>query len=82
MPRDDSVEGFPDPESESVGPLLPDPEGADEVPAHELACLEEAVETAPDVRPDRVTEIKRQVEDGTYGVPPEVLAARLLRGSS
>ena len=49
--------------------------------ALEMARAHEAVQKAPDVRADRVAEIKKQVEDGTYSVPPEVLAARLLGGS-
>lgn len=46
--------------------------------ARELARLQEAVAEAPEVRTEKVAEIKRRIEDGTYSVSPDVLAARLL----
>ena len=71
----------PSPQS-SVDPQSPvlSPQTSVEISeqALEMARAHEAVQKAPDVRADRVAEIKKQVEDGTYSVPPEVLAARLL----
>ena len=46
--------------------------------AHELARAQRAVEAAPDVRADRVAELKKQIEEGTYNVPAEALADMLL----
>ena len=48
--------------------------------ALEMARAHAAVQKAPDVRADRVAEIKRQVKEGTYSVPAEILADRLLGG--
>lgn len=48
--------------------------------ARELARLQQAVEDAADVRADKVAKIKKQVETGTYSVPIELLAERLLGG--
>jgi negative regulator of flagellin synthesis FlgM len=49
--------------------------------ARELARAHEAVESAPDVRAEKVARIKQQVESGTYSVPAEELAKKLLGGS-
>jgi flagellar biosynthesis anti-sigma factor FlgM len=38
------------------------------------------VEAAPDVRAEKVARIKQQVESGTYSVPAEELAKKLLGG--
>jgi negative regulator of flagellin synthesis FlgM len=44
----------------------------------ELAKAQQAVEDAPDVRADRVADIKQRIADGTYNVPADVLARKLL----
>ena len=44
----------------------------------ELAKAQQAVDDAPDVRADKVVEIKKRIEDGTYHVPADVLARKLL----
>jgi negative regulator of flagellin synthesis FlgM len=44
----------------------------------ELAKAQQAVDAAPDVRTDKVAEIKKRIEDGTYQVPADVLARKLL----
>ena len=49
--------------------------------SRELARARQAVDAAPDVRADRVAEIKKRIEDGTYSVSPELLARKLLEGS-
>ena len=46
--------------------------------SRELARARQAVDSAPDVRADRVAEIKKQIEDGTYSVSPELLARKLM----
>jgi len=48
--------------------------------ARELARAQQAVEAAPDVRADKVAELKQQIEAGTYDVPAEALADKLLDG--
>jgi negative regulator of flagellin synthesis FlgM len=50
--------------------------------ARELARAQQAVESAADVRSERVAQIKQRVEDGTYSVPIELLAQRLMDGWS
>lgn len=49
--------------------------------SRELARARQAVDAAPDVRADRVAEIRKRIEDGTYSVSPELLAQKLLEGS-
>jgi negative regulator of flagellin synthesis FlgM len=53
-----------------------------EISSHsrELARARQAVEDAPDVRADKVAEIKQRLKDGTYSVSPEQLARKLLEG--
>ena len=46
--------------------------------SRELARARQAVDAAPDVRADRVAEIKKRIEDGTYSVSPDLLARKLL----
>ena len=46
--------------------------------AKTLAAAREAVKAAPDVRDDKVSEIKQKVSDGTYSVSAKVLARKML----
>ena len=46
--------------------------------AKSLAAARDAVKAAPDVRNDKVSEIKQQVTDGTYKVSAKVLARKML----
>jgi negative regulator of flagellin synthesis FlgM len=46
--------------------------------ARSLAAARDAVKTAPDVRDQKVAEIKQQVTDGTYTVSARVLARKML----
>ena len=50
--------------------------------ARELARVQQAVEAAPEVRPDKVAALKKRIDDGTYNVPPEALADKLLEPTS
>jgi negative regulator of flagellin synthesis FlgM len=46
--------------------------------ARSLAAAREAVQNAPDVREDKVGDIKQQITDGTYSVSASVLARKML----
>lgn len=46
--------------------------------ARALASAREAVQSAPDVRADKVSEIKQRVDSGTYEVPASVLARNMI----
>ncbi len=46
--------------------------------AKSLAAARDAVKNAPDVRDDKVSEIKQQVSDGTYKVSAKALARKML----
>jgi negative regulator of flagellin synthesis FlgM len=43
-----------------------------------LARAQRAVEAAPDLREEKIARLKQQIADGTYRVPAELLARRLL----
>ena len=43
-----------------------------------LARIHEAVEATPDVRADRVAELKARIQAGTYDVDTDALAERML----
>jgi negative regulator of flagellin synthesis FlgM len=49
--------------------------------ARELARARQAVDEAPEVRGEKVAEIKKRIEDGTYSVSPRLLAQKLLEQS-
>ncbi len=46
--------------------------------ARQLAKARQAVDAAPEVRSEKVADIKKRIEDGTYSVSPKVLARKLL----
>lgn len=46
--------------------------------ARELARAHGAVEASPDVRADRVAELKTQIANGTYNPDPKEVAKKLL----
>jgi negative regulator of flagellin synthesis FlgM len=46
--------------------------------AKSLANARNAVQSAPDVRADKVADIKQRVNDGTYTVSSRVLARKML----
>jgi negative regulator of flagellin synthesis FlgM len=46
--------------------------------AKSLANAQQAVQNAPDVRDQKVADIKQRVQDGTYDVPSRVLARKML----
>ena len=46
--------------------------------ARALVAAREAVQQAPDVREEKVSDIKQRLADGTYHVPAHVLARKLL----
>ena len=47
--------------------------------ARQLAALEQAVQALPAVNEGRVTNIRQQIENGTYEVAPERIADKLLQ---
>jgi flagellar biosynthesis anti-sigma factor FlgM len=46
--------------------------------ARALAANRQAVDAAPDVRADRVAELKQRIASGEYSVPASVLARKLI----
>lgn len=46
--------------------------------AKELQVARQAVENAPDIRQDKVDEIKKQLEAGTYNVTAAMVADKLI----
>ena len=50
--------------------------------ARVLAASRRAIEAAPEVRADRVAELKQRIARGEYEVPADVLARKLLEKTS
>jgi len=50
--------------------------------ARSLASARDAVKNAPDVRDQKVADIKQHMSDGTYSVPAKVLARKMLDSAS
>jgi flagellar biosynthesis anti-sigma factor FlgM len=49
--------------------------------ARSLSAAREAVQKAPDVREQKVADIKQQVTDGTYSVSSRVLAQKMVEAT-
>jgi flagellar biosynthesis anti-sigma factor FlgM len=49
--------------------------------AKSLAAAREAVQAAPEVRDEKIAQIKQRVEDGTYHVSSSVLARKIVEAS-
>ena len=69
------------PEQANQNRQAPSPE-ADSVSlsdgAKSLAAARDAVQNTPDVREQKVADIKQQINDGTYSVSSRVLARKML----
>jgi negative regulator of flagellin synthesis FlgM len=50
--------------------------------ARSLAAVRHAVDTASDVREQKVNDIKQRISDGTYQVPSRMLARKILAQQS
>jgi negative regulator of flagellin synthesis FlgM len=50
--------------------------------ARSLSAARDAVKNAPDVRDQKVADIRQHLSDGTYSVPAKVLARKMLDSSS
>lgn len=48
------------------------------VSPQDVAAVKDVLKTAPDVREDRVREVSRKLREGTYHVPAEEVAEKLL----
>ncbi len=46
--------------------------------ARALAAARNAVAAAPDVREEKVADVKQRIEDGTYAVAPRALARKIM----
>ena len=49
--------------------------------SHEIVRIKEAVETAPEIRQDKVDAVKARLADGSYEVDSEEVADRILTSS-
>ncbi len=67
-------------------PQQPQPSRTDSVTlsanARSLAAAREAVQSAPDVRTEKVADIKQRITDGTYTVNSSVLARQMLKANA
>jgi negative regulator of flagellin synthesis FlgM len=46
----------------------------------ELQIAKQAVKESPDIRQDKVSDLKNQINNGTYNVSPESFAQKILSG--
>jgi negative regulator of flagellin synthesis FlgM len=49
--------------------------------AKRIQAAQSQLETIPDVRSEKVAEIKRRIEDGTYEIKPDQIAEKMIRES-
>jgi negative regulator of flagellin synthesis FlgM len=51
------------------------------VRSREISHLDELIRSTPDVREERVEEVRRNIENGTYNVKAEKIAEKIIGGS-
>jgi negative regulator of flagellin synthesis FlgM len=51
------------------------------VRSREIAHLNELIQSTPDVREERVEQVRQQLENGTYNVKAERIAEKIIRGN-
>ena len=51
------------------------------VRTREMSHLEKLVQSTPDVREDRIEEVRREIEGGTYNVKAEKIAEKMIGGN-
>jgi negative regulator of flagellin synthesis FlgM len=51
------------------------------VRSREISHLEELIQSTPDVREDRVSQVRSQIERGTYNIKAEKIAEKIIGGS-
>jgi negative regulator of flagellin synthesis FlgM len=51
------------------------------VRSREISHLEELIQSIPDVREDRVDQVRSQIERGTYNIKAEKIAEKIIGGS-
>jgi negative regulator of flagellin synthesis FlgM len=69
----------PKADSDRVRPASDSVEISDQ--SRQLSRARQAVDEAPEVRSEKVADIKKRIEDGTYTVSPQLLARKLMEGS-
>jgi negative regulator of flagellin synthesis FlgM len=51
------------------------------VRTREMSHLEELIQSTPDIREDRVEQVRRDVEGGTYNIKAEKIAEKMIGGN-
>jgi negative regulator of flagellin synthesis FlgM len=51
------------------------------VRGREIAHLNELIQSTPDVREDKVEQVRQQLENGTYNVKAERIAEKIIKGN-
>ena len=51
------------------------------VRSREISHLEELIRSTPDVREDRVNQVRSEIESGTYNIKAEKIADKIIGGS-
>ncbi len=51
------------------------------VRSREISHLEELIQSTPDVREDRVSQVRNQIESGTYNIKAEKIAEKIIGGN-
>jgi flagellar biosynthesis anti-sigma factor FlgM len=49
--------------------------------SREISHLNELIQSTPDIRESRVNQIQSEIENGTYNVKAEKIAAKILKGN-
>ncbi len=51
------------------------------VRSREISHLEDLIQSTPDIREDRVNQVRRDIESGTYNIKAEKIAEKIIGGS-
>lgn len=49
--------------------------------SREISHLNELIQSTPDIREHRVEQVRREIENGTYNVKAETIAAKIVGGN-
>lgn len=68
--------------AEKNGGVQPEPDRLElSIQSREISQLDEMIRSTPDVREERIAEVRQAIENGTYNVKAEKIAEKIIGGN-